>query len=110
MRGLRIIKDGNEVPVAGINQSSMIYNAVLAANTAMQYTVPTGAKYVNFSPSSGIIDLFMKLTGTAIAVPVSDITDGTGVQVNPGLTDLRGATYISLIATGAGIVEMSFFG
>lgn len=95
--------------MASIGQSGYINTRVLAANTAETFQAPAGAKYVLFSADG---DFFSKIaaSSTAAAVPASDVTDGSASELNPGMRTLPvDQAYISLIASEARIVTLSFF-
>lgn len=79
--------------------------AVLAADTAETFTCPTDANFVIFS-STG--DFFAKYDGAA-TVPAADITDGTAPELNPIARLMDGGTSISLIASAATTVTLSYY-
>lgn len=98
-------------PISAIKQSNHIDVRVLAATTAESYTVPTGAVYIVFScvTSTGAAASFWAdFNGTA-AIPSTDITDGSGCEVNPAVRYVKGVTTISLIAPAACIVTMAVY-
>lgn len=78
---------------------------VLAANTAEDITVPTGAKWAIFSANG---DFYARVGGTA-TVPAADVTDGTASMLNPTLRNVEGVTTISVIASEARVVVVGFF-
>ncbi len=78
---------------------------VLAANTGEFHTVPTGAAYVIFSADG---DFFARPNSGA-AVPATDVTAGTGSELNPVIWALNGVTSISLIASAPRIVTLTFY-
>lgn len=82
---------------------------VLAAATAERHTVPSGARYVSFSADGTFYAKFGNSSVTA-AVPATDVTDGTGSVINPEVREIPSAvTHISLIASAATVVSLSFF-
>ncbi len=78
----------------------------LAANTAESHTVPAGAKFVIFG-SDG--DFYARPNGAA-SVPGSDVTDGSGSELNPVIWDLTGVTSIGLVASAVRVVTLTFYG
>lgn len=107
---MRSFTDGGQTrrgfaPLAG----DYIDVRVLAAATAERHTIPTGAKYVVFSADATFYARFGDVTVTA-AVAAADVTDGTGSMVNPEAREIpSGVTHISLIASAATVVTMSFY-
>lgn len=91
--------------LVGLHPSDSVYANVLAANVAEIVTVPTGAKYVNFSATADFYARF----GAAAAVPANEVADGTASVLNPGLRALDGVTSIGLISAEVCIVTMEFF-
>jgi len=90
-------------------QSDTINNYVMTANTAQYATVPTGANFVKIGRTAGA-DLLVLLNATSgMTVPSSNVTNGSGYEVNPLNLSLNGATSIGIIATGACLVSLSFF-
>lgn len=57
-----------------------IDNIVLVANTAKTVTAPVGATHMLFSATGNFM---VRWLGTPAAVPGGDVTDGTGVEINP---------------------------
>jgi hypothetical protein len=119
-------RDNFKLSLTGsVQQSGWIFNAVLAANTSKQYTIPGGialpateasqyAQLVLFAVSGGA-DLYVQFQATgpsAIAVPTVDVTNGSGVELISSAARLIRKTdrYISLISPVACIVTMAFYG
>ncbi len=86
---------------------------VLGAGAAERHTIPTSPikpKYVVFSGDGNFYALFGDSTVTA-AIPAADVTDGTAPELNPEAREIpAGATHISLIASAATVITMSFYG
>jgi hypothetical protein len=81
-------------------------NYVLSAGVAKTVNIPATATYAFFA-SNG--DFYTRNVGTA-AVPASDVTDGTGSELNP--TDRyfgKGQTSFSLISPAATIVTIAWY-
>lgn len=82
---------------------------VLAANTAERHTIPAGAKFVSFSADGDFYAKFGDGTVNA-AVPSTDVTNGTGSALNPGVRRIvEGITHVSLIAAAARVITMEFW-
>jgi len=92
----------------GIQQSDTIYAIALAANTSQQVQVPTGANAVNFSVSGGT-DFYMKFTNAVIAVPSSNVIDGSAPELNPQFRSCAGKTYVNLISAANCVVTIAFY-
>lgn len=92
------------------NAPSYVSARALAANTAESIAIPTGANMVRLA---GNVDFYYSFSGAA-AVPV-DTDDGTAsemikVNSNPEWRLIpTGATALSVIAAGIGIVSASFY-
>ena len=79
---------------------------VLAAGVAESVTVPTNAKVVIFS---GNADFYVNWTTTA-AVPVADIANGSGGELNPGVRVIsNNIASFSIISPGTTVVTMSWY-
>jgi hypothetical protein len=78
---------------------------VLAANEHKSITVPTDARFALFCANS---DIWVYVGGTA-KVPIGDITDGTGSELNPSTRYLDGATTIGIISENATKVCIMFY-
>lgn len=81
-----------------------VLNRTVAASTAESITVPTGAKYVNFSAN---VDFYANYTTTA-TVP-ADVTDGSASELNPTMRGIAGVTTISVISASAGQISAAFY-
>ena len=75
---------------------------VLAAGVAETYTLPSGCRYVMFSADG---DFYARYAGTA-AVPTTEVTDGTGAELNPAVRYVGDQTTISVIASATTIVTI----
>lgn len=105
MRALETVLDKNGNPIIGILTSDYVDIKVLEAGVAEIYTIPVGAKYVLFS---GTDDFYIKFNGAA-TVPSADVTDGTGVVLNPGLRGLDRVITLGIISETSCVVTMEFF-
>jgi len=88
-----------------------IDNIVLAAGVAKTVSAPTGATHCLFS-SNG--NYFVNWQGTTATVPAADITDGTGVEINPvgralgGVDSADTPKTFSIISNAATIVAVAW--
>lgn len=105
MKNYLIDYDANRLLTDVIPQSDTIYNVVLSANVEQTITVPTGATIVTFSADK---NFYCRFDGSVV-VPVSNILNGTGGEINPDKRSVRGITEIHLIATATTVVTLSFF-
>ena len=105
MKGLISILDANGYPLVGFNSSDCVDTRVLAATVAEVITVPTGAKKVLFSSTA---DFYVKF-GAAAAIPVADITDGSGSELNPKLRSIEGSATIGIISPTSCVVTIAFY-
>lgn len=87
---------------------SYVCALVLTAGSAKSLSVPSWAKVVVFGASGGI-DFYVSYGGTA-TIPSSDITDGTGCELNPVARIIEGVGSISIISSKSGVVTLSFYG
>ena len=82
------------------------YATVNAVTTgAATITVPTGAKFVNFSGSD---NFYVNFTTTAV-VPTTTVADGTTSILNPGCRSVAGIATFSIIAPSSCIVTMEWY-
>lgn len=107
MKALFSILDAYRQQMEGFGYSTSVCASVLAANTAEQMTVPTGAKYVLFSGTANYYVSFG--ADPTAAVPAADVTNGSASCLNPGLRALDGAAKIGLISPTDCVVTMEFF-
>ena len=96
-----VSKDG----LFAIDALAYKHHRVLAANTVETFAVPTDAKFVLFSCTA---DFYVDFAATA-AVPSADVTDGSGVDLNPTVRRLNGVTNISVISESGCKLTMIFF-
>jgi hypothetical protein len=96
--------DANSRAAIGLVVPGYVDNLVLTAGVAKTYTIPTGAKVLNFSANA---DFYVDFLGGTAAVPTADVTDGSGVVLNPGMrSGLTAADTISIISPGSCIVTI----
>lgn len=88
------------------NASSTVNHYVLAAGVAENITVPSGARLVSFSPT---VPFYANFNGGTAAVPVADVTDGSGSSYCPQTRYLNGITTISVISSQAGVLTAEFY-
>lgn len=90
------------IPVASLH----INNRVLTAATAETETVPAGAGYVIINAD---LDVWVNFEGTTAVVPSIDITDGTGIELNPGARLLGESKTLSIISAGAAKISFAYY-
>lgn len=105
MQPLIIKTDANGIGAFSIPFSDYIDVRVLLPNTAETVSIPAGAKTVVFSSAE---DFYVRISGTA-AVPTTDITNGTGSELNPVARTVDGLTSFSMVAPYNAIVTMLFY-
>ena len=86
-----------------------VTNHVLAAATRESITVPAGAKVAIFSATA---DFFAKADdgSSNVAVPGSDVTDGTGQELNPTVWDVENVDTIGIIASATPTLSICWYG
>lgn len=98
--------DGNHFAA---DAEDYVDNIVLAAGVAKPYVTPAGAKYLFFTGSKPFLARFSSdAVVNAAAVPVGDVTDGTGVVISPiarKMTD--GLREVSLISSEDCIISIT---
>lgn len=109
MRALAVSSEFQGGQIVLISYSDTVYNLVLSANAEDHCIIPAGATKVLIKPTN-IIYVQMGTSSVQASIPSMDITNGTGVVVNPpgfliGPTD----TKISIISPGACKVSLEFF-
>lgn len=83
--------------------------AVLAANTANTYNVPSGAAFVGFSAN---IDFYVSYGNTGATLPTTDNVAGTASELNPTIRYIgstKETTGITLVSGSSGQVTLSWF-
>lgn len=71
------------------------------SGTAVQFTVPTGAKYVSFSSTGDFYALYG--TNPTAAAPSGTTSDGTASECNPGVRKVEDVAKISVIGTSVSV-------
>ena len=105
MKRATLLLDPNSNPLAGLNFPDHIDNMVLAADTAEDYTIPTGARIVNLTADA---DFWARPDATA-AIPTTEVADGTGSVLNPGMRSVAGVTKISFKSSVACKISIEVF-
>lgn len=78
-----LLMDNNGLPTLATPQYSLYNDSIIMnANTRVDVTKPTGAKFVIFTPDSLTGNLYVNLYGNAV-VPNSTTTDGSAPILNP---------------------------
>lgn len=104
MKPLTIDSGSNGHSSFSIPVSTDINGAALGIATAESITIPSGAKFAVFSATG---DFYAKYNGTAVVI--TDVTDGTGSELNPTVRSLLPADTISIISPAACNVTVSFY-
>lgn len=105
MKSLFIASDVNGKSTFSIPFSDFVNVTTLASGIAEEVTIPTDAKFILFSASS---DFYARVNGTA-SIPVNDIADGSGSELNPVIRSLLGVDSLSLIAPFDCRITMCFY-
>lgn len=101
----QLSKDANFYPHGIVIYPPKYVNAyVLVANTAQTVTVPTDARVALFSCTR---DFYINWQTTA-AVPSSNITNGTGPELNPVARDISDYTSFSVISSEDCILTIAY--
>lgn len=104
---LNILPDGSFAVV--VRPTSYILQRALAANTAEAITVPSGAVYAVFGADCNFAARYNAAT-SGTAASFSDVTDGSGCEINPTIRYLYGVAEISVItAATTGNLSVAFF-
>jgi len=82
-----------------------INNYVLTADSNKAVSVPTDAVYAVFAATA---DVWVNVGGVA-AIPTTDITDGTGSELNPVARIVEGESTIGIISAYAAKVSVAFY-
>ncbi|MAH45943.1 hypothetical protein CMI37_08930 [Candidatus Pacearchaeota archaeon] len=90
-----------------INRSAHVDHKVIAATVAETFTVPTDATVVVLASN---VDFYVDWHGETAAVPAGDVSDGTGVELNPSVRAIGGLTSFSVISASNGIVTAAWYG
>lgn len=104
LRGIQV-QDVSGSPIIGLNRPQYVDAVVLTANTAATYTFPTGKKYALFSATA---DFYVSYSGTAV-VPSTNVTDGTGPELNPVMRQVDGLTSVSIISPSSCVVTVAIY-
>lgn len=104
LSGVDVLKDG------AVRAPTYVDNIVLGAGVAKTVTAPVGATHAYFSANG---NYYVRWDGQAAAVPVADVTDGSGAEVNPsvryiGRSAQGNQTTFSIIAPAATIVAIAW--
>lgn len=96
-----------------INPPASIQNLVLVASTAQDITLSNWvdaaghpAYLLNFACTG---NFYVKWNGTGAAVPSVNVTNGTGVELNPAQRLLGGITSMSIVAPADCVLTISIY-
>ena len=102
----RTTGDANGRVTDSLSSPSYVNNYALSASTAKSVTVPSGARVAVFNSDA---NLWVRYDGSDAAIPASDVTDGTGSELNPAARDVSELQSLSIIAAAACKVSISFY-
>lgn len=105
MKNYAIEIDANKLSSGFAPQSDTIYNIVLVANVMQSITIPAGATLVEFKATGNFYCKF----DSNVAIPVTNIIDGSGGELNPDKRVIRGNTTIRLISGSSIVVTLAFY-
>ncbi|WP_028995843.1 hypothetical protein [Azonexus hydrophilus] len=105
MKPFQIGIDANGNPSFAIPFSDHIDVQALDARVAKTVTIPADARFVIFS-STG--DFYCRVDGEA-SLPMADVVDGTGSELNPTIRYIIGVATVSLISPVKCIVTMTYY-
>lgn len=105
MKSFLIAADVNGTSTSSISFSDYVNVTTLVSGVAESVTIPSEAKFILFSSTS---DFYARVNGTA-SIPVNDVTDGTGSELNPVIRSLIGVESLSVIAPFDCRITMSFY-
>lgn len=105
MKSFQIATDVNTQPTACIHFSDYVNVQQLRSGIPESIILPTDARFVLFS-STG--DFFSRIDADA-SISSSDVTDGSGSELNPTIRSLVGITSLSLVAPKNCTVTMAFY-
>lgn len=107
VQNLTVLQD--ESFAIAVNPNTWIDGVALAANIAEAVDVPTGARFVVFGADVNFAVRY-NATAAGTAAAYGDVTNGTGVEINPTIRFLTNVAEISIItnATGGGNVSLLF--
>lgn len=88
------------------NCSDKVNNYVTVASTAQTVTIPTGATVAVFNST---VPFYVNFAGATAAVPVANITDGTGVVYQPSSRYVGGLSTFSIISASVGVITIEFY-
>ena len=105
MRNFLMQFDANKRDTGAIPHSDTIYDLVMTGGVEKVVTVPTGANMALFSSTGNFYCKF----GATVAVPVADVTDGSGGELNPTIRVVTNITTIHMIASNDCIITIAFY-
>ena len=89
-----------------IPPSDTVYNLVMIAGVSQTVNVPSGATMVLMTAE---MPYFVKYGPGPLSLPSQNITDGTGLEVNPAGRSLAGVSAISVVSRMAGLMQLAFY-
>lgn len=89
-----------------IPPSKYIDAYVLAAGVAQDIVVPSRARIAIFNSNS---NFYVSWTGVAAVAPATNVTDGSGPEMNPAARDVSNYDGFSMIAPDACVVTIAYY-
>jgi hypothetical protein len=105
MIAFNIAQDNNGQATFAVPFADHINVQTLAPTVAETVTIPSGARYVVFSSTA---DFYARINATA-TIPVGDVTNGSGSEMNPSIRQLKDVTSLSVISPSACTITMAFY-
>lgn len=98
-------------PTDNLPRPRYVNHCVLAAaSSAHAFDTPTGACFASFSADCNFA---VSYGTTSVTYPSSDVTDGSGNEINPTMRNLgstASTTGIAIIAPSSGVVTINWYG
>ena len=105
MLPFEIKKGANNLPVDVTPFSDTVYHLLLTPSTNKVVAVPAGARValINYDANT-----WVRINAVAV-VPVSDVVDGMGSDLNPSAKYLDGVTTINFISPSPAKISIAWF-
>lgn len=82
---------------------------VTIGTTAKSVTVPSSAAFVVFGSDVNFYVKYSTATAAALPSTASNVTDGTGNELNPNTRYIYGASGLSIIGASSGSMSLAWF-
>ncbi len=104
MRPLSVLRPAN------IIQNSDYVNTVALTTSPQAFDIPSGAAFIAFAAT---VNFAAKFGSTGVTWPTTNVIDGTASEINPTVRSINSTattTGYSVVAAGAGLMSVSFYG